>query len=113
MEGEQNAKIRVEIAEIRNSPCQIAVLWPENGDLTRGIIKNGYFNPCFGEVRHRDGGARKKRKPGGEAGLEREEKKGVQLLRPCGRDYYINACFGASHVVYLKNSCETLRIWLR
>ena len=74
-------QIRVEIAEIRNSPCQIAILWPENGDLTRGIIKNGYFNPCFGEVRRRDGGARKKRKPGGEAGLEREEKKGFSY---CG-----------------------------
>ena len=77
----RRATIRVEIAEIRNSPCQIAVLWPENGDLTRGIIKNGYFNPCFGEVRRRDGGARKKRKPGGEAGLEREEKKGFSY---CG-----------------------------
>ena len=40
-----------------------------------------YFNPCFGEVRRRDGGARKKRKPGGEAGLEREEKKGFSY---CG-----------------------------
>ena len=67
----RGATIRVEIAEIRNSPCQIAVLWP----------KNGYFNPCFGEVRRRDGGARKKRKPSGEAGLEREEKKGFSY---CG-----------------------------
>ena len=74
-------KLRVEIVDICDSPCEIAVLGPESGDLTRGIIKNGYFNPCFGEVRRRDGGARKKRKPGGEAGLEREEKKGFSY---CG-----------------------------
>jgi len=45
VEGEQNAKIRVEIAEIRNSPCEIAVFRPQNGDFARGIAQNGYFNP--------------------------------------------------------------------
>ena len=44
VEGEQNAKIRV-IAEIRNSPCEIAVFRAQNGDFARGIAQNGYFNP--------------------------------------------------------------------
>ena len=74
-------KLRVEIADSGNFPCEIAVFRPQNDHLARGIPDNGYFNPCFGEVRHRDGGARKKRKPGGEAGLEREEKKGFSY---CG-----------------------------
>ncbi|RGL96201.1 hypothetical protein DXC37_06615 [Bifidobacterium bifidum] len=37
--------LRVEIAVIRNSPCQMVVLGPENGDFTRGIAGIGYFNP--------------------------------------------------------------------
>ncbi|KAB7477837.1 hypothetical protein GBA79_06060 [Bifidobacterium bifidum] len=41
-------KIRVEIAEIRNSPCEIAVSGSKNGDFTRGIAQSGYFNPYFG-----------------------------------------------------------------
>ncbi|AFL03873.1 hypothetical protein BBB_0277 [Bifidobacterium bifidum BGN4] len=45
MEGEQNAKLRGEIAEIRNSPCEIAVFRAQNGDFARGIAQNGYFNP--------------------------------------------------------------------
>ena len=45
VEGEQNARRRVEIAEIRNSPCEIAVFRAQNGDFTRGIAQNGYFNP--------------------------------------------------------------------
>ena len=39
------SKIRVEIAEIYYSPCEIAVFEPQNGDFTRGIAKNGDFNP--------------------------------------------------------------------
>ena len=39
------SKIRVEIAEIYYSPCEIAVLRFKNGDFTRGIAKNGDFNP--------------------------------------------------------------------
>ena len=38
-------KTRVEIAVIRNSPCQMVVLGPENGDFTRGIAGIGYFTP--------------------------------------------------------------------
>ena len=49
MEGEQNAKLRGEIAEIRNSPCEIAVFRAQNGDFARGIAQNGYFNPYFDE----------------------------------------------------------------
>ena len=41
----RRATIRVEIAEIRNSPCEIAVFRAQNGDFTRGIAQNGYFNP--------------------------------------------------------------------
>ena len=41
-------KTRVEIAVLDNSPCQIAVFGPQNGDLTRGIADFGYFNPYFG-----------------------------------------------------------------
>ena len=37
--------LRGEIAVIRNSPCQMVVLGPENGDFTRGIAGIGYFNP--------------------------------------------------------------------
>ena len=40
--------LRGEIAVIRNSPCQMVVLGPENGDFTRGIVQNGDFNPYFG-----------------------------------------------------------------
>lgn len=40
-------KTRVEIAVLDNSPCQIAVFGPQNGDLTRGIADFGYFNPYF------------------------------------------------------------------
>ena len=39
------SKIRVEIAEIYYSPGEIAVLRFKNGDFTRGIAKNGDFNP--------------------------------------------------------------------
>ena len=39
------SKIRVEIAEIYYSPCEIAVFEPKNGDFPRGIAKNGDFNP--------------------------------------------------------------------
>ena len=45
-------KTRVEIAVLDNSPCQIAVLGPENGDLTRGIADFGYFNPYCGAPAH-------------------------------------------------------------
>lgn len=38
-------KLRVEIVDIYDSPCQIAVLGPESGDLTRGIADNDNFNP--------------------------------------------------------------------
>ena len=41
-------KTRVEIAVLDNSPCQIAVFGPQNGDLTRGIADFGYFNPYCG-----------------------------------------------------------------
>lgn len=35
-------KTRVEIAVLDNSPCQIAVFGPQNGDLTRGIADFGF-----------------------------------------------------------------------
>lgn len=38
-------KLRVEIVDIYDSPCEIAVLGPESGDLTRGIADNDNFNP--------------------------------------------------------------------
>lgn len=38
-------KLRVEIVDIYDSPCEIAVLLPESGDLTRGIANNDNFNP--------------------------------------------------------------------
>lgn len=38
-------KLRVEIVDIYDSPCEIAVLGPESGDLTRGIANNDNFNP--------------------------------------------------------------------
>lgn len=40
-------KLRVEIAVLGNSPCEIAVLSSKNGDFTRGITDFGYFNPYF------------------------------------------------------------------
>ena len=40
-------KLRVEIAVLGNSPCEIAVLSSKNGDFTRGIADFGYFNPYF------------------------------------------------------------------
>lgn len=43
--GRTEREIRVEIAEIRNSPCEIAVFRAQNGDFARGIAQNGYFNP--------------------------------------------------------------------
>ena len=45
-------KTRVEIAVLDNSPCQIAVFGPQNGDLTRGIADFGYFNPYCGAPAH-------------------------------------------------------------
>ena len=42
------SKIRVEIAALSNSPCEIAVSGSKNGDFTRGIADFGYFNPYFG-----------------------------------------------------------------
>ena len=45
-------KTRVEIAVLDNSPCQIAVFEPQNGDLTRGIADFGYFNPYCGAPAH-------------------------------------------------------------
>ena len=41
-------KLRVEIAVLGNSPCEIAVLSSKNGDFTRGIVDFGDFNPYFG-----------------------------------------------------------------
>ncbi|PVV38263.1 hypothetical protein DD684_05625, partial [Bifidobacterium bifidum] len=38
-------KLRVEIAVLGNSPCEIAVLSSKNGDFTRGIADFGYFTP--------------------------------------------------------------------
>lgn len=38
-------KLRVEIAVLGNSPCEIAVFGPESGDFARGITDFGYFNP--------------------------------------------------------------------
>ena len=40
-------KLRVEIAVLDNSPCEIAVLSSKNGDFARGIVDFGYFNPYF------------------------------------------------------------------
>lgn len=40
-------KLRVEIAVLGNSPCEIAVLSSKNGDFARGIVDLGYFNPYF------------------------------------------------------------------
>ena len=40
----RHIKIRVEIAEIYYSPCEIAVSRSKNGDFARGIAKNGDFN---------------------------------------------------------------------
>ena len=37
--------LRGEIAAIRNSPCQMVVLGPENGDFTRENAGIGYFTP--------------------------------------------------------------------
>ena len=45
-------KLRVEIVDIYDSPCEIAVLGPESGDLTRGIADFGYFNPYCGAPAH-------------------------------------------------------------
>ena len=45
-------KLRVEIVDICDSPCEIAVLGPESGDLTRGIADFGYFNPYCGAPAH-------------------------------------------------------------
>ena len=41
----RSRKLRVEIAVLGNSPCEIAVFGPENGDFARGITDFGYFNP--------------------------------------------------------------------
>ena len=41
----RSRKLRVEIAVLGNSPCEIAVFRPENGDFARGIMDFGYFNP--------------------------------------------------------------------
>ena len=38
-------KLRVEIAVLGNSPCEIAVLSSKNGDFARGIADFGYFTP--------------------------------------------------------------------
>jgi hypothetical protein len=38
-------KLRVEIADSGNSPCEIAVFRPQNDHLARGIPDNGYFTP--------------------------------------------------------------------
>ena len=51
-------KLRVEIAVLGNSPCQIAGLRYKNGDLARGITECGEFNP---EIREEWG----KKRPGG------------------------------------------------
>ena len=40
-------KLRVEIAVLGNSPCEIAFLSSKNGDFARGIVDFGYFNPYF------------------------------------------------------------------
>ena len=48
-------KLRVEIADSGNSPCEIAVFRPQNDHLARGIPDNGYFNPCFGAWRRLSG----------------------------------------------------------
>lgn len=45
-------KLRVEIAVLGNSPCEIAVLSSKNGDFTRGIADFGYFNPYCGAPAH-------------------------------------------------------------
>ena len=45
-------KLRVEIAVLGNSPCEIAVLSSKNGDVTRGIADFGYFNPYCGAPAH-------------------------------------------------------------
>ena len=41
----RHIKILGEPAEIYYSPCEIAVSRSKNGDFTRGIAKNGDFNP--------------------------------------------------------------------
>ncbi|BBA48255.1 hypothetical protein BBJK_01829 [Bifidobacterium bifidum LMG 13195] len=41
----QVLKLRVEIADSGNSPCEIAVFRPQNDHLARGIPDNGYFTP--------------------------------------------------------------------
>ena len=43
----RSRKLRVEIAVLGNSPCEIAVLSSKNGDFARGIVDLGYFNPYF------------------------------------------------------------------
>ena len=48
-------KLRVEIADSGNFPCEIAVFRPQNDHLARGIPDNGYFTPCFGAWRRLSG----------------------------------------------------------
>ncbi|MCU4300668.1 hypothetical protein FVB44_08195 [Bifidobacterium bifidum] len=47
----RDTELRVEIAVLGNSPCEIAVLRFKNGDFTRGIVDFGDFNPYFGRIR--------------------------------------------------------------